>query len=172
MSEESDKRRAALAARLKASREEEQLSQKKIEQSKREKKALKALLPVFGISVSEINSAWRNDEEPLEELKYKYEGCGIEDFHVYLHNVESIKSLFSEDLKESGVWKYFVKVYDGRNYPLIVFNIKRNGLWVLTNRSPKQHLLLVPRICAYAKGKASDVSIMPLSTFIKENSDE
>jgi hypothetical protein len=169
MSEEGDKRRAAFAARLASSKEEHGVRKKQYELDKKIKKALKELAPIFKIPISEINKAWREDENPVHELKHRYELSGISDFHLYPTAIPSFTELVSETLKDSGLWKCFIKQYTGSNCPLIVFGVKRNGLWVLTNKSPRQLLSLVPRIRVYSKGRANDVTIMPLKIYVKEN---
>ena len=162
--ESQENEKQARAKSFKASFAQLQVDVAKHEKNREMLKALKQLCEGFGISVPEIKKVWYSSESPMEEIRESYSSLSCV-HHFTAKKVGKVKDLLRTDIGESSLWKFFKERVRECGTPIIVFRVKSNGLWVLTN----YHTFTVkgiPSIRIAAGGQGTDVHICPIDTFV------
>jgi len=128
-------------------------------------KALKLLCEGFDISVPELKKVWYSSETPMEEIRNTYSSLSCV-HHFTAKKIGKVKDLLRTDIVTSSLWRFFKEQVRECGTPIIVFKVKNNGLWVLTNYHTFT-IMGIPSIRIAAGGQGNDVHICPMDTFVK-----
>jgi hypothetical protein len=127
----------------------------------------KELCPALGEQFKNIKTLWYDSQAPEEEIRELYAGSVLAQIRMYDAKLEKVKDLFDPELVKTKLWGFFISKLSEVPKPIVVFKIKYNGLWVLTNYNTLAAKGL-PVIRVAIGSTNNDVHICPLASFAQQ----